>query len=262
MAGTDIDLCRPAVHQVVAFKEFPALGLELREVVVHILGFVLVQGDGHTAQGIDAGIKGLHVHFDVMIHHGAEVIGDDLVHDLHGAQGAAPLITQGIGQGQLGRTAVALAVGIHHVVQRDIGIPEEGGHGDLFGFLVHRNQNHGIGVLALLPLPGILTNEQDVDDLAHLAVVRVGGLGLGGFRGNRFRLLGGVFHQKARQIFLRQLVFRQLGLLDLIHFGYYKPGSQGADHKDHGQHDHQHLYPGIALFRCLLLQEPSAFRHM
>ena len=253
MAGTDIDLCRPAVHQVVAFKEFPALGIELGEVVVHILCFVLVQGDGHTAQGIDAGIKGFHVYFDVMIHHRAKVIGDDLVHDLHGAQGSAPLIAQGIGQGQLCPAAVGDSVFVQDRWDIHQSIPQEGGHGDGFGFLIHRDQNHGVGVFAVLPFPGILTDQQHIDDLAGFAVIRVCGLGLGGFRRNRFRLLGGVFRQQAGKILGGQAVVAPLGTLNPVQLGNHKSGAHGAHQQNNRQKNHQDGQPDFSLFiglRC------------
>ena len=202
-------------------------------------------------EGVDAGIEGIHIHFDVVIHNGAEVPLNHLVDDLHGSQVAAPLVAHGIGQGQLGPAAVGRTVFVKD--RRDIhqGIPQEGGHGDGFGFLVHRDQNHGVGVFAVLPFPGILTDQQHIDDLARFPVIRVCGLGL---RGSCcFGLLGRVVHQQAGKIVGGQIVVSPLGPLNPVQLGNHEPGADGTHQQNNRQKNDQNGQPGLSLFiglRC------------
>ena len=204
-------------------------------------------------EGVDTGIEGIHVHFDVVVHKGTEVPLNHLVDDLHGPQVAAPLVAHGIGQGQLCPAAVGVSVFVQDRWDIHQSIPQEGGHGDGFGFLIHRDQNHGVGVFAVLPFPGILTDQQHIDDLAGFAVIRVCGLGLGGFRRNRFRLLGGVFRQQAGKILGGQAVVAPLGTLNPVQLGNHKSGAHGAHQQNNRQKNHQDGQPDFSLFiglRC------------
>ena len=71
-----------------------------------------------------------------------------------------------------------LSGGIPVIRQIYIGIPHEGGQGQLLGGLVHRDQDHGVRQTGVLSVPGGLADHQHIDDV-HA------GLGIGQCGGNR-----------------------------------------------------------------------------
>ena len=259
MPGPDIYLCRPAVYQVVAYLKDPVV--IVLEVVVHILHFIFIQGDGHAADGVDAGIEGIHIHLDVPVHLGPEVPLDDPVDHPHGPQVSAPLVAQGVAQGHLGPAAVGHTVRIHEVFNIYQAVPQERSHGDLLCLLIDGDQDHGVRVFAVLPFPGILADEQHIDDLAGGAVVRGSGLWLSGLGGFRLCCLGGLLHQQACQVTGGQVIIPHLGPFDFIQFGKGK-AADDQPKRQYDRQDDQHCPdPALSFLFRLGSQKASSSTH-
>ena len=160
-------------------QEICSLGKAAAGLPVDPLGFVVAQVYLHASQKIDDVGKLVEVHLHVAVDVDAEIVFQSLIQKGHSAGG-------------VGHIDPVLAV----AGDFDIGIPEEGSHGQfLFGF-VEGTQDHGIRTRPGLVLPAVLTDEQNVDDVAVPAdvgvVVREGDvLGVHGGGGVDLLRLGG-----------------------------------------------------------------------
>ena len=139
-------------------------------VLAHLGVFVALQVNVHAAHGIHNGLEGVEADFYVAIHVDTVVVGNGQVQHFHGTGIAPPGIAQGVGS--VDAVLAAFVTGI--VSQLYIAVPQEGGHGQRVGFFVQGQQHDAIGQLAFFACAGILTNHQNVYNLAGFAIVRLG----------------------------------------------------------------------------------------